>query len=78
VFSNVEIGSCKQFAQGRLIFLGLASNHDPPDLHFLEDKIAGVSHWCRAPFPILKLSGNGRYVHHITSNIQTQPKKGQG
>jgi hypothetical protein len=70
------MGSCKLFAQGWLIFPGLASNHDPPDLYFLGDRIAGVSHRCRAPFPILKLSADGT-VYHLTSAIKTLPKKDQ-
>jgi hypothetical protein len=57
---------------GWLIFPGLASNQYPSDLYFQEDRIA----WCREPFPILKLSGDGT-VHHLTSIIKTLPKKDQ-
>jgi hypothetical protein len=38
------IGSCKLFAQGWLIFPGLAWNHDPLDVCLQEDRIAGISH----------------------------------
>jgi hypothetical protein len=58
---------------GWLIIPVLASNHDPPDLYFL-DRLAGVRHWSRAPFPILKISGDGT-VHQLTSTIKTLPKK---
>jgi hypothetical protein len=59
---------------GWLVFPGRALNQDSSDLYFQEEKIAGVSHRCRAPFPILKLSGDGT-VHHFTSTIKTLPKK---
>jgi hypothetical protein len=41
---------------GWLIFPELPSNQDASDLYFQKDRIAGVSHWCRARSPILKLS----------------------